>query len=106
MVRVHAALAQRGLRAQLLLMVHDELVLEAAEGEVAAVARLVKEEMEAAAQLRVPLKVGVEAGYSWGQMEDAEEVIAAAAEGPREEAASAQALLARLRRRQQQPAPQ
>jgi DNA polymerase-1 len=65
MVRVHDALAQEGRDAQLLLQVHDELVLEAAEAEVEPVEALVRREMIGAAQLRVPLEVEVGHGRSW-----------------------------------------
>ena len=64
MIRVGAALAA-GYRAKLLLQVHDELVLEAPASEVEAVSRLVKECMEGAARLRVPLVADVGAGDDW-----------------------------------------
>jgi DNA polymerase I len=54
-------------RAQLLLTVHDELVLEAPEGEAAAVAALVRREMEGAATLDVPLVVDTGVGPNWGE---------------------------------------
>jgi DNA polymerase-1 len=47
------------------LTVHDELVLEVAEGEVEAVAKIVREEMEGVAELAVPLVVDVGWGKSW-----------------------------------------
>jgi DNA polymerase-1 len=65
MVRVHEALAREGRDAQLLLQVHDELVLEAAEGEVEPVEALLRREMIGAAQLKVPLEVEVGHGRSW-----------------------------------------
>ena len=64
MIRVGAAL-RAGYRAKLLLQVHDELVLEAPAAEVEGVSRLVKECMEGAAQLRVPLVAAVGAGDDW-----------------------------------------
>ena len=64
MIRVGAALAA-GYRAKLLLQVHDELVLEAPASEVEGVSRLVKECMEGAARLRVPLVADVGAGDDW-----------------------------------------
>ena len=51
--------------ARMLLQVHDELVLEVAEGEREAVEKLVRREMGAAAQLSVPLEVSVGYGRSW-----------------------------------------
>ena len=65
MVRIHKGLAAQGLAARLLLQVHDELVLEAPQGEVEAARSLVKREMEGAAELRVPLVVSVGAGGNW-----------------------------------------
>ena len=64
MIRVGAAL-RAGYRAKLLLQVHDELVLEAPAAEVESVSRLVKECMEGAAHLRVPLVAAVGAGNDW-----------------------------------------
>ena len=65
MLNVHGALAESGLRSRMLLQVHDELVLEIAEGERDAVERLVRENMGNAYQLRVPLEVSVGFGRSW-----------------------------------------
>jgi DNA polymerase-1 len=65
MVKIHHALPAAGLRARLLLQVHDELVLEAPIEEADATARLVKEHMEGAATLRVPLLVTVGIGENW-----------------------------------------
>ncbi len=63
MVRVHAGLAGTG--ARLLLQVHDELVIEVPEAEVAAVAARVKATMEDAATLCVPLKVDTGWAQTW-----------------------------------------
>jgi DNA polymerase-1 len=49
----------------MLLQVHDELVLEVAEGERAALEALVRCEMAAAYALDVPLEISVGAGRSW-----------------------------------------
>jgi len=65
MVKIHHALPASGLRARLLLQVHDELVLEAPTEEAGATAQLVKEHMEGAATLRVPLLVTVGIGENW-----------------------------------------
>ncbi|WP_433284736.1 DNA polymerase I [Pseudonocardia sp. CA-142604] len=65
MLGVHRALTSEGLRSRMLLQVHDELVLEVAEGEREAVETLVRREMGAAAQLSVPLEVSVGYGRSW-----------------------------------------
>ncbi|HYR46204.1 MAG TPA: DNA polymerase, partial [Thermoanaerobaculia bacterium] len=65
MVRLDRAIAQRGLATKPLLQVHDELVLEAPEEEVASAIALVVEVMEGAAQLRVRLAVAAGSGSNW-----------------------------------------
>jgi len=65
MVNIHRALGAGGLRARLLLQVHDELVVEAPREEVEQVSQLVKHHMESAAPLRVPLVVDVGVGDNW-----------------------------------------
>jgi DNA polymerase-1 len=65
MLGVHRALGERGLRSRVLLQVHDELVLEIAEGERAEVEALVRKEMGEAYDLAVPLEVSVGSGRSW-----------------------------------------
>jgi DNA polymerase I len=65
MIRSAAALRSQGLDARLLLQVHDELVVEAAEGQEEAVAALLAREMAAAGSLRVPLEVEAGWGRCW-----------------------------------------
>ena len=65
MLGVARALAEERLRSRTLLQVHDELVLEVAVGERAAVETLVRREMGAACRLDVPLEVSVGTGRSW-----------------------------------------
>ena len=65
MVNLHARLAQGGFAASLLLQVHDELVLEAPPDEVDEVVRIVRSEMEGAADLKVPLTVDIGLGPNW-----------------------------------------
>jgi len=67
MARVHDALARERPEARLLLQVHDELVVEAAEGEVEPVVALLRREMEGAATLKVPLDVEAGHGRSWAE---------------------------------------
>jgi len=50
----------------MLLQVHDELILESPFSETAAVVSLVKQEMESVIALKVPLRVSIESGTSWG----------------------------------------
>ena len=68
MIRIHAALKQKKLKARLLLQVHDELVLEAPEPEVGKVSKLVKEIMEDAYPLDPPLKVEIGVGDNWDEV--------------------------------------
>jgi DNA polymerase-1 len=65
MVRLHRELLGRGLRARMLLQVHDELVLEVPDGELEVVTPLVKSVMEGALQLDVPLVVDTGTGRNW-----------------------------------------
>lgn len=63
MLRVDAALS--GMRARLVLQVHDELIVDAPEDEVDQVADILRREMENAVELSVPLVVEVKSGRSW-----------------------------------------
>ncbi|MGG5174106.1 DNA polymerase I [Pseudarthrobacter sp. J1763] len=65
MLGVAGELQSQGLKSRMLLQVHDELVLEVAPGELAAVEKLVTEQMGAAADLSVPLEVQIGIGSSW-----------------------------------------
>jgi DNA polymerase-1 len=65
MLRVEKAIDDQGLSSRMLLQVHDELVLEVAPGERAALEELVRREMAGAAELSVPLEVSVGSGPSW-----------------------------------------
>ncbi|MGH3438333.1 MAG: DNA polymerase, partial [Sciscionella sp.] len=65
MLGVHRALAAAELRSRMLLQVHDELVLEIADGERERVEALVREQMGTAHRLDVPLDVSVGFGGSW-----------------------------------------
>ncbi|HZH39974.1 MAG TPA: DNA polymerase, partial [Gemmatimonadales bacterium] len=70
MIRIAAGLAERKLETRMLLQVHDELVFEVPEREREMAAALVKQEMEGAARLRVPLVVSVGAGPNWVDAKD------------------------------------
>ncbi len=65
MVRLPAALKAAGLSARMLLQVHDELMFEAPEAEAQATAAVVREIMQTAAVLSVPLVVETGIGRSW-----------------------------------------
>ncbi len=65
MVRVAQRLAAENLQAKLVLQVHDELIVECPLVEQAQAERILREEMEHAADLTVPLMVDVHAGRTW-----------------------------------------
>ena len=65
MVRVDQRLISENLKSRLILQVHDELIVEAAEDEVETVKKILSEEMQGAMELRVPLKVDMSVGHSW-----------------------------------------
>ena len=67
MIAVQAWLDRAQLRTRLILQVHDELVLEAPDGEVARVVRELQSLMTSVATLRVPLKVDVGQGRNWDE---------------------------------------
>jgi DNA polymerase-1 len=65
MVRLQRELEERGLRARMILQVHDELVLEVPDGEMDATGQLVRAAMEGAMPLKVPVRVDLKAGRNW-----------------------------------------
>jgi DNA polymerase-1 len=65
MIDLHTALPKSGLRAQMILTVHDELLFECARDDATEVAALVREHMEGAASLNVPLTVDIGIGDNW-----------------------------------------
>ena len=65
MLRVHQALATSDLGCHLLLQVHDELVFEVRDRDLDPARQLIRLEMEAAAELSVPLVVDIGSGDSW-----------------------------------------
>ncbi len=65
MLRVHDRMAREGLQAKLVLQVHDELIVECPAAESAEVTALVAEEMQAAADLSVPLVAEAHVGENW-----------------------------------------
>ncbi len=65
MVNVFARLKKEGLDAKLILQVHDELIIEAAEKDAQKAAEVLKEEMENAVKMKVALTADVNIGKSW-----------------------------------------
>jgi DNA polymerase-1 len=68
MVRMHAALRERGLQSRMLLQVHDELLFESPPDEVETMSALACEIMESALPLDVPVVVDVKTGLDWSQV--------------------------------------
>ena len=69
MVRVHRRLQESSMRTKMLLQVHDELLFEVPSGEAPALQEVVFQEMPAALELAVPLRVDVKSGNTWGDMQ-------------------------------------
>ena len=65
MIRVEDEIEKRGMKARLILQVHDELIVEAPQEECDQVREILKNCMESVAQLHVPLAVDVQMGGSW-----------------------------------------
>jgi DNA polymerase-1 len=65
MLAVDRELRARGLAAQLILQVHDELLLDVPSAELAAVREVVRDCMESAIDLSVPLRVDMGTGDNW-----------------------------------------
>ena len=65
MIRVKDRLESMNLKSRLILQVHDELLIEAAKDEESLVRDILKEEMENAAHLEVPLEIDIHTGNNW-----------------------------------------
>ena len=65
MIRVDRALREAGLKARIVLQVHDELLLEVPEAKKEQAEEILYREMHQAAELKVPLEVAVSAGHTW-----------------------------------------
>ena len=70
MVRVYKKLREEDLDARLILQVHDELIIEAAEKDKDRAEKILKDEMENAVKLAVPRTVDVNSGRSWYEAKD------------------------------------
>ncbi len=68
MLRVSASIKEKGLKATLLLQIHDELVFEVPEDEVEETKQVVNEALEGAVKLSIPLKTSIEVGDNWGDI--------------------------------------
>lgn len=67
MIRTYKALQEAGLKSRMLLQVHDELVLEVPQEELPQVKDLLKQSMEQATELQVPLTIDINAGKNWAE---------------------------------------
>lgn len=65
MINMNKALQERGLKAKMLLQVHDELIFEAPASELAELEELIPSVMDSAMELAVPLKVATHEGKTW-----------------------------------------
>ena len=69
MINVHNAIKAKGLDARIVMQVHDELIVEVKDEEAELCRALVKEEMEKAVALSIPLTVDVTSGKNWLEQE-------------------------------------
>ncbi len=69
MIRIDAALIERGLKSRMTLQVHDELVFEVPEAEIELMRTLVRDQMEKVHPLTVPLLVEIGVGPNWRDLE-------------------------------------
>jgi DNA polymerase-1 len=69
MIRIDGEIEKRGFKSRMTLQVHDELVFEVPEGEVDAMKKLVREQMENVRELEVPLLVEIGVGANWRDLE-------------------------------------
>ncbi len=70
MIQLAEELPKVSAKSRMLLQVHDELVFEVPDKDVAKVAKLAKQVMENVTKLKVPLVVDVKAGSNWSEMEE------------------------------------
>ena len=70
MIRTDEMLKQAGLKARLILQIHDELIIEAPENEQEQATAILREAMQGAADLKVPLGVDIGIGKSWYDAKD------------------------------------
>ena len=70
MIRTDKMLAEAGLKARLILQIHDELIIEAPIEEAERAKEILREAMQGAAKLRVPLQVDIGFGKSWYDAKD------------------------------------
>jgi len=67
MITIHRLIKERSHGTRMILQVHDELIFEVPDGEIEAMKKLVKQEMEGVLKLAVPIKVEMGVGKNWDQ---------------------------------------
>ncbi len=72
MVNIDKELLKKGLKAKLIMQIHDELVFDVPGNELDKVKIIVKKYMEGAMRLVVPIKINLKVGRNWGQMKESE----------------------------------
>ena len=65
MIDIHRSQKEANLKSKMILQVHDELVFEVPESEIEPMKKLVRDKMEMAIDLRVPVKVDIGTGKNW-----------------------------------------
>ena len=70
MIRVYERIRRENLSSRLVLQIHDELIIQTAEGEEEQVKTLLRECMEQAAEMKVALLVDMNQGESWYELKD------------------------------------
>ena len=65
MIEIHKELKKKNLKTKMIIQVHDELLFDTPRDEYDEVVSIIKEKMEGACKLSVPLKVDIESGDSW-----------------------------------------
>ncbi|MBI4970477.1 MAG: DNA polymerase I [Candidatus Omnitrophica bacterium] len=71
MLAIDRDLIEKKMTTLMILQVHDELVFDAPEAELDSVSELIKNRMEHAVKLRVPLEIGLKIGHSWYEGDEA-----------------------------------
>lgn len=70
MLFIHSELLKRKLASKIILQIHDELLLDVAASELGFIKEIVRDKMEYACKLLVPLKANIKVGKNWLQMEE------------------------------------
>ena len=68
MIQIHKEIKKKGLKAKMILQIHDELVFDAPYEELKELAKLSKEKMENVLALDVPIKIDIKMGKNWSRM--------------------------------------